>query len=182
MTPQQQAFLPPFCKACLEWEAQSTFPYKRQITIVSVAQGALETGWGTSSLAKPPINNFGGIKWHLPQWPAYSAETREVISGKSQEQEGAFQTYPAIADYVVDHAAVLLRWTCVKTAAGISIEALCESLGPWTSSDRTLSIMDQRQHSNYSTDPNYPATLMEIIEGSRLDGAGVIEQFAAQGG
>lgn len=176
MTPQQQAFLPPFCKACLAWEAQSTFPYKRQITIISIAQGGLETGWGTSSLAKPPINNYGGIKWHIPGTAGYSAQTREVMSGANVQLIGYFQTYHSIADYLADHSAVLLRWQCVRTAAGISLEALCDALGPWTPADRQS---QNPSHANYSTDPKYPATLMEIIEGLSLDQAGVIEGFAA---
>lgn len=174
MTPQQKAFLPPFCSACIQWEATSDFEYKRQITIVSIAQGALETGWGISSLCK--VNNYGGVKDHLPQWPPLVKETREVIGGKDVVITDKFQTYPTIADYVADHAAVLLRWECVRTAAGISLVALCEALGPWTPEDRKSS---NPSTSNYSTDPHYGSTLMLIIDGLMLDAPGKVEQFAS---
>ncbi|HVN78546.1 MAG TPA: glucosaminidase domain-containing protein [Terriglobia bacterium] len=176
MTPQQQAFVSPFCAACLQWEASTEQPYKRQISIVTVAQAVLETGWGASSLSKPPINNYGGIKYHLRQWPAYSVQTREVISGESQVVPGTFQTYPTVADYIADHAAILTQWQCVRDVLGLGLAALCEALGPWTDEDRKT---PNPSHANYSTDPNYPNTLMKIINQLGLTDPTKIEQYAA---
>lgn len=180
MTPQQKAFLPPFCSAVLEWEASSTFPFKRQISIVTVAQAALETGWGKSSLCK--YNNFGGIKDHPNAWLGIEKQTREVINGKDVIEKQEFETYPTIKDFIEDHSHILLRWKCIRHSAGISVLVLCEALGPWSPEDwkaQKAGKPDDCQHSNYSTDPHYGQVLMQIIEGLGLTTSGRLEQLAA---
>jgi flagellum-specific peptidoglycan hydrolase FlgJ len=176
MTPQQKVFLPPLCKACLEWETTIDIPFKRELSIVTVAQAALETGWGTDALSPPPVNNWGGIKHHISKWPGYSKKTREVIQGANATETDTFQTYPTIADFIADHAAILLRYQCVRNAMGIGLIPLCEALGPWTPEDRKSTTP---QHSNYSTDPHYGNTLMEIIVGLGMTDPHKIEEYAA---
>ena len=180
MTPQQKLFLPPFCKAVLEWEATQTLPFKRVLSTVTVAQAALETGWGKSSLCK--VNNYGGIKWHIPGWPPLEKPTTEVYSGKVTPIVDKFQTYPTIADFITDHSAVLLRWRCVRDALGLGVLATCEALGPWSDADRLAmkaGRADDCRTSNYSTDPKYGGTLMGIIEGISLQKTGQLEAYAA---
>ena len=181
MTPAQKIFLPPFCKAVLEWEATQTLPFKRVLSIVTVAQAALETGWGTSSLCKPPIFNFGGIQHHIKGTPGISKKSREVIDGKDEILLDSFQTYPTVSDFILDHSNVLLRWRCVRDSLGLGVLATCEALGTWNDADRLAMHQgraDACDHSNYSTDPHYGATLMQIIEGIELQRDGKIEEFA----
>ena len=129
MTQDQQSFVVPIAKACLDWESSTGLPFKREISIITIAQAALETGWGVSSLCKPPINNYGGIKWHIPGTPKYVAGTREVISGVDVNIKDAFQTYPTVADYISDHAGTLWQWECVREALVLGLPKLCEVLG-----------------------------------------------------
>lgn len=61
---------------------------------VILAQWGVETGWGTSNLARNH-NNHGGIKW---------------VGGRSKFQayeSGSFAGYKSIADFVADYSRVL---------------------------------------------------------------------------
>ena len=177
----QETFLRDFSKACLVWESSTDETYKRRLSVISLAQAILETGWGTSRLSLPPIYNFGGIKHHIPGTPAYNAKTREVLQGKDAIIEGSFQTYPSIAAFLMDHAAELLRWRCVRAALPGSLTTLCATLGPWTAADWTAvgaGDNDASEHANYSTDPTYGETLMLLIEEFALYKDGQLDVYA----
>lgn len=179
MTPQQQSFLKAFIPAVLEWEATQTLPFRRTLSIITVAQAALETGWGAKSVLSLPLyNNWGGIKWHIQGWPAYVAPSREVINGKDTFDPQKFQTYPTIADFIQDHATVLLRWRCVRDGLALGVQAGCEALGPWDDADRKAmkeGRMGEVKTSNYSSDPAYSKTLMQIITGLGLTDSARLE-------
>ena len=185
MTPAQQSFLAPIARGCLEWEASTTLPFKRIISTLTVCQAPLENGWTGSVLSRPPVNNWGGVKHHLPEWPGYSTATREVIQGQNQIVKGAFQTYPTVTDYVADHAKVLLDWACVRNSLGIGLQAACDALGPWTEADRQ-NVKDGHpelsQHSNYSTDPTYGPTLFRIAVECGLTDTTALERLAGEAG
>ena len=184
MTPSDSSFLKTMCQSCLDWEATSDLPaaVKRTVSVVTVAQAALETGWGESWLCRPPLNNWGGIKWHISQWPGVVSQTREVIDGKSTEIHDSFQTYPTVADYVADHFTVLIRWKCVREAIQVGVPELCAALGPWTVEDRVAvngGQPDASKHSNYSTDPAYSRTLGELVADCGLSNPLNLEALAA---
>jgi flagellum-specific peptidoglycan hydrolase FlgJ len=178
MTPQLTSFLKTISQACLAWEATVDLPYKRIISIITVAQAALETGWGKSSLCA--VNNFGGVQHHIPQWPGISKLSREVIQGQNKIMNDCFQCYPTLADYIADHASVLLRWQCVRDSLGVGLAAALEALGPWTQADHVaLGERQPPQHSNYSTDPTYPAVLTKIVQDCGMTDPAAIDRYAS---
>lgn len=180
MTPAELAFVKPVCQACLVWESGSGVIYKRLVSITTVIQAILETGWGKSSLCA--YHNYGGVKHHLPQWPGVSMQTREVIQSQNEVIKDAFQTYPTLTDYIADHAEVLLRWACVRNSLNVGLTATFEALGPWNSDDLAAireHNPDASDHSNYSTDPTYPQSLMTLAEEFGFLDLASIDRYAA---
>lgn len=120
---------------------------------VTLAQAALESGWGASLLAKKGRNLFG-VKADR-SWKGETVEmpTREVIRGKEIRVMAKWRAYPTWTASMLDRAAFLKRMPryagCFQqtTAAG-----WCHEL----------------QAAGYATDPEYAALLMKIIDGRNL--------------
>ena len=72
---------------------------------VLLAQAALESNWGRSSLSRLHHNLFG-IKAG-PGLPAISMPTQEEVHGQLQKKQALFRTYPNWQAAVDDYAAVL---------------------------------------------------------------------------
>ena len=183
MIASEISFLKTICRACLNWEDTSDLPatVKRMISIITIVQAILETGWGSSWLGNAPYFNMGGVKHHLAEWPGVSTKTREVIAGENKVIEDAFQCYPTMADYIADHFDVLWQWKCVRDAVALSLKAALPVLGPWTDADRAFydaGNLDACTHSNYSTDPTYGATLMELVDDCGLIDPSIVERYA----
>lgn len=110
---------------------------------ITLAQGMLESGFGTSDLAKYANNHFG-IKCH-DEWngPTY-------IQNDDEEDE-CFRKYPTVLDSYTDHSLFL------KSRARYA--ALFE-----------LNHTDYRgwakglKEAGYATDPKYPERLLDLIE------------------
>ena len=69
---------------------------------VTLAQAALESGWGKSYLAKPPYNNFFGIKGAGVVVP-----TTEWNGSAYVPQNSSFRVYPNAKASFNDHAKFL---------------------------------------------------------------------------
>jgi len=118
---------------------------------VKMAQAALETGWGKSTIGN--ANNLFGIKAtgeHTPYW------TGDMVNASTQENYGSgnvtiqdnFRAYKTISDSIKDHSHLLLtlpRYEAVKTAK--------------TPEEQLQAIKD----GGYATDPNYVSKLLNII-------------------
>ncbi|WP_036666233.1 glycoside hydrolase family 73 protein [Paludibacterium yongneupense] len=119
----------------------------------TVAQAALESGWGESRLAREAKNLFG-IKAG-PAWPGeiLTLETREFIAGEWVMQTSHWRKYPSWRSGMDDHAAFLCdnpRYArCFDHRSGEDFAAAVARAG-------------------YATDPDYAAKLQAIIVRYRL--------------
>lgn len=117
---------------------------------VSLAQWALESGWGAHM--PPGSNNPFGIKATTGQL-SVTVPTREVIHGKSVTVNAAFRKFASIADAFDLHAKLLATGT------------------PYGKARATLPDPIAFAHALtgvYATDPKYGDLLTEIIHGSNL--------------
>lgn len=119
---------------------------------VSLAQAALESGYGTSSLATSNYNLFG-IKGTGTAGTANLATT-EYIDGVPVVVNAKFRAYNSWAESLADYGDVLVgsaRYSDVIAAP--DYEAATDAL----------------QTAGYATDPNYAAKLRSIIKTYGLD-------------
>lgn len=120
---------------------------------VTLAQAALESGWGASKLAKQGRNLFG-VKADR-SWKGETVEmpTREVIRGKEIRVMAKWRAYPTWAASMLDRAAFLKRMPrYAKCFQHTTAPDWCREL----------------QAAGYATDPEYAALLMKIIDGRNL--------------
>lgn len=118
------------------------------------AQAALESGWGTSSLSKPPYNNNFGIKAST-DWTGRTVTmpTKEYVNGAYVTVPGKFRAYDDINDSVRDHGAFFTStdWRRKNYAAVIGekdYKKACYAV----------------KAAGYATDPGYANKLIQIIE------------------
>jgi flagellar protein FlgJ len=89
---------------------------------VKMAQAALETGWGQSTVGT--ANNLFGIKAtgsHTPYWKGdmVNAQTTENFGNGNVIIRDSFRTYNSLQDSIKDHSHLLLtlpRYTPVRSA------------------------------------------------------------------
>lgn len=70
-----------------------------------VAQLALESGWGKSTLASQ-YNNFGGIK-ATPTWKGETVKLPSSEKDASTVEISPFRVYPSVNDYINDYGDLL---------------------------------------------------------------------------
>jgi flagellum-specific peptidoglycan hydrolase FlgJ len=118
---------------------------------VTIAQAALESGWGR----KAPGNNLFGIKADK-SWtgPVVEFDTHEVIKGKSVPIVAKFRAYANWADCLVDRGKFLL--TNKRYAPAFLHSDNAEQF--------TLAIAA----AGYATDPNYAAKVIATIRARKL--------------
>ena len=126
---------------------------------ICIAQSALETGWGTSSLMNK-ANAFFGIKWTKGcGFNAYSSKTREVYSGNSVTITAAFRAYDTLEDSVKDYYDLLTSLSYYRDMVN--------------NPDYRTSVngIDDNGDSNitdglykYATDPYYQGKIINLIE------------------
>lgn len=121
---------------------------------LTAAQAALESGWGSSTLSKPPYNNCFGIK-ASNDWTGRTVTmpTREVVNGRSIRVNAAFRAYDSIADSVEDHGAFFTstewRKNNYRNVVGEKdYKQACYAV----------------KSAGYATDPAYATSLIRIIE------------------
>lgn len=117
---------------------------------VSLAQWALESGWGRSM--PPRSNNPFGIKAR-PFDPAVVAMTREVIDGRSVRLPQRFRRYSSVAAAFADHGRLLATGAAYTEARTVRHDgrAFAQALG-----------------GRYATDPDYAAHLLALIDAHDL--------------
>ena len=118
---------------------------------VTIAQAAIESGWG----AKAPGFNLFGIKAD-PSWtgPIVTFTTHEVVGGVSTQIIAKFRSYPNWQASMLDHARFFFsnhRYT----------PALAVATNP-------LAFASQIQACGYSTSPTYAQLITEIIREHNL--------------
>lgn len=118
---------------------------------VTIAQAALETGWGRT--AKRAANNLFGIKGRGNNG-SVRLMTREFQGGRFVRVRARFAAYLRLADSVVAHAALI-------SESGIYDDAM-EVKDDYKAFARAL------QRSGYATDPEYAKKLISIIEARDL--------------
>ncbi|TCZ75336.1 mannosyl-glycoprotein endo-beta-N-acetylglucosamidase [Paenibacillus albiflavus] len=122
---------------------------------LTIAQAALESGWGDSSLTRL-ANNLFGIKGNGPAG-SRTFPTKEFINGQWITVDAAFRVYNAWSESIADHSALVLNGTRDKPTRyhgvlGADYKTACQEI--WKG--------------GYATDPKYPQKLIDLIETHQL--------------
>ena len=125
---------------------------------ITAAQAILESGWGSSELAKAPNNNLFGIKdsedWH---GEIVIVPTQEYLNGAYITVSAAFRKYASWNDSVVDHAKF---FTSTEWRKDNYRKVVNET-------DYRIAAQELK-NAGYATDPNYPGKLIRLIEAYKL--------------
>ena len=120
---------------------------------VTMAQGALETGYGKSAIMAK-ANAFFGIKANKTwKGKVYNASTKEVINSKEMTTKAVFRAYDTVADSVHDYMNLICNNKRYK-------KAVCNV--------DYISTATNIAKGGYATDPSYPAKIISIIEKNNL--------------
>ena len=125
---------------------------------ITAAQAILESGWGSSELAKAPNNNLFGIKdsedWH---GEIVTVPTQEYLNGDYITVNAAFRKYASWNDSVVDHAKF---FTSTEWRKDNYRKVVNET-------DYRIAAQELK-NAGYATDPSYPGKLISLIEAYKL--------------
>ena len=137
---QDQKFIEEIASA-----AVSFFDEHKFSAAVNVAQGCLESGYGTAA----PGHNLFGIKADS-SWrgPVVVEKTQEFFGGKYVTIDAAFRAYPTFAASVEDHNQFFLDNPRYHNLFGMD----------YVECANTIAAVD-----HYATDPTYGAQLLAII-------------------
>jgi len=122
-----------------------------------LAQAALETGWGRSTIRGngESAHNYFGIKAGR-HWTGETVQTRtlEYVGGGFRTERADFRAYPDMAASFDDYAALLRRAPryAAVLGSGTDIRAFAESL----------------QRAGYATDPDYARKIEAIATGPTM--------------
>ena len=131
---------------------------------ITLAQAALESGWGESELTKT-ANNFFGIKDQAKdeyKGPNVTRDTTEYINGVKVTVNSAFRRYSTPQGSFNDHSVFLLKNSRYKNLFKIPLtdfEAWAKGL----------------KAAGYATDPNYANKLITLVKAYNLN------QYTEQG-
>ena len=119
-----------------------------------IAEGALESGWGSSMLAEKGLNLFG-VKAD-PSWKGATIDmrTREFLHGEWVIVPAKWRKYADWLDCINDHANFLLDNPRYKPA--------------FEHSDDAESFTRAVAAAGYATDPTYAGKIISIIRGHDL--------------
>lgn len=118
-----------------------------------VAQGALESGWGTSALSKRAFNLFGvkaDSSWH---GDVLTMDTREYLKGQWVTIPAKWRKYPDWQACIDDHAAFLINNPRYRPAFAYT-------------SGTTFALAVAA--AGYATDPQYGQKIVSIIKAHGL--------------
>ena len=125
---------------------------------ITAAQAILESGWGSSELAKVPNNNLFGIKdsedWH---GEIVTVPTQEYLNGDYITVNAAFRKYATWNDSVVDHAKF---FTSTEWRKNNYRKVVNET-------DYRIAAQELK-NAGYATDPSYAGKLISLIEAYKL--------------
>ncbi|WP_455461693.1 GBS Bsp-like repeat-containing protein [Streptococcus salivarius] len=125
---------------------------------ITAAQAILESGWGSSELAKAPNNNLFGIK-DSEDWNGeiVTVPTQEYVNGDYITVNAAFRKYASWNDSVVDHAKF---FTSTEWRKNNYRKVVNET-------DYRIAAQELK-NAGYATDPNYAGKLISLIEAYKL--------------
>ena len=153
MTTSQQSFFNNILPAI-----QQVSQNKGIVTSVALAQSILESGWGTSQLAKN-ANNIFGIKADS-SWKGntYTVQTKEVVNGKTITVEKQFRAYKSLLESISDYGSFFTStaWRTKNYASFLQA----------TNYETALTSL---LASGYATDPAYAEKLKSLIQRYGLD-------------
>ena len=124
---------------------------------VTIAQAALETGWGAAVPTDGDMNshNLFGVKadasWH---GPSVVVTTHEVVGGKRMPIKAAFRAYPDWQASIEDHS----RFFYANPRYHIAMAHL----------DDGIAFVKAIAAAGYATDPDYANKLITIINQHQL--------------
>ena len=125
---------------------------------ITAAQAILESGWGSSELAKDPNNNLFGIK-DSEDWNGeiVTLPTQEYVNGDYITVNAAFRKYASWNDSVVDHAKFFT-----------STEWRKDNYRKVVNETDYRVAAQELKNAGYATDPSYPGKLISLIEAYKL--------------
>ena len=125
---------------------------------ITAAQAILESGWGSSELAKAPNNNLFGIK-DSGDWNGeiVTVPTQEYVNGDYIKINAAFRKYTSWNDSVVDHAKF---FTSTEWRKNNYRKVVNET-------DYRIAAQELK-NAGYATDPSYAGKLISLIEAYKL--------------
>ena len=125
---------------------------------ITAAQAILESGWGSSELAKAPNNNLFGIK-DSDDWngETVTVPTQEYVNGDYITVNAAFRKYASWNDSVVDHAKF---FTSTEWRKDNYRKVVNET-------DYRIAARELK-NAGYATDPSYAGKLISLIEAYKL--------------
>lgn len=119
----------------------------------TLAQAALESGWGSSKLAREGCNLFGVKADKSWTGDVITMQTREVLNGQSVMVPARWRKYPNWAACLADRVEFFKRnkryAACFKETTG---EGWCRAVAA----------------AGYATDPDYAQLLLAMIRGRNL--------------
>lgn len=118
---------------------------------VTLAQAALETGWGRATIGD--AKNLFGIKGRGPAG-SITVRTREVVNGRSVYINAAFRKYNTWLESVEDHANLLKNGSRYRRA--------------FQYSNNPDQFAREIHRAGYATDPNYSRTLISLMKSYNL--------------
>lgn len=117
---------------------------------VCIAQAALETGWGTSSLMTKAKAYFGIKATKSWKGKVYSSKTKECYDGENfTDITACFRAYDSVADSVADYYDLITKSTRYKAVVNE------------TDAKKAITAI---KNGGYATDPNYVTQVMNIIK------------------
>ena len=125
---------------------------------ITAAQAILESGWGSSELAKAPNNNLFGIK-DSEDWNGeiVTVPTQEYLNSDYITVNAAFRKYASWNDSVVDHAKF---FTSTEWRKNNYRKVVNET-------DYRIAAQELK-NAGYATDPSYAGKLISLIEAYKL--------------
>lgn len=157
MTAQQELFIQTVAEGAQEMQTETGIS-----AALTIAQAILESGWGSSGLARMANNLFGmktslsGNTWAGSAWDGtsiYKKASYEYEGGRRVLRTSSFRSYPSISASIRDHAFYLLNAKngSAKRYAGISG-------ADYKAAAKLL------QRGGYATDPAYADQVAGIVE------------------
>lgn len=130
-------------------QARSVAAQKGLYASVMIAQAALESAWGTSTLSAAPNYNYFGIKGSYNGQSVIMKTYEDDGHGKLYSINAAFRKYPSPTESLLDNAA-LLRTNLYR--------------GAWIENTSSYKDATKALTGLYATDTSYNSKLNSIIE------------------
>ena len=151
-TPQQQFLNKAVPAATTAASTYGTYPS------VMIAQAAVESAWGQSTLSQAPNNNLFGIKGSY-NGQSVSMNTGEYGNNGYYTIDAQFRKYPSYTESFGDNGSLLRK--------GITGNNSYYS-GTWVENTASGTQATQGLQGKYATAPNYASTLNSIIQSNNL--------------